>query len=254
MSIFNFVTQDELDNLDEDPRMAFLGLVNHAQRSLSKQLASLNTEEERDWKTAQNLEQSFMNVIVASGKRFEIEPFLSTEVPQYADYRTSDYQQFKYDLDHYVTQLVLDNSLRSKKTSVAMLPDTKDKIRSYVHGLRDCIEKSNLNDQKKNALLGRLDQFNKELEKRRLNIMEVTMLSFAILQIPGGVWASTEIMQKLLVNINQVVADAKATEDKTQLVEHAPPKALSPPRTPAKPQKGPSWEAPSSDLDDEIPF
>jgi hypothetical protein len=254
MSIFNFVTQDELDDLDEDPRMAFLGLVNHAQRSLSKQLATLNTEEERDWKTAQNLEQSFMNVIVASGKRFEIEPFLSTEVPQYADYRGSDYQQFRYDLDHYVTQLVLDNSLRSKKTSVTMLPETRDRIKSYVNGLRECIEKSNLHEQKKSDLLKRLDQFDKELEKRRLNIMEVTMLGFAILQIPGGMWASAEITQKLIVNINQVVAEAKATEDKTQQVVHAPPKALSPPRAPIQPRQPPSWEPKGSNLDDEIPF
>jgi hypothetical protein len=30
MSIFDFVTQAELDDLDEDPRMAFLGFFNHA--------------------------------------------------------------------------------------------------------------------------------------------------------------------------------------------------------------------------------
>jgi hypothetical protein len=100
MSIFNFVTQDELDDLDEDPRMAFLGLFNHAQRNLSKQLDRLDPNDEREWKTRQDIEQSFMNVIVAAGKRYEIEPFVSTQVPQYADYRTSDYQQFRYDLDH----------------------------------------------------------------------------------------------------------------------------------------------------------
>lgn len=254
MSIFSFVTQDELDDLDEDPRMAFLGLFNHAQRSLSKQLDRLDPNDEREWKTRQDIEQSFMNVIVAAGKRFEIEPFVSTQVPQYADYRTSDYQQFRYDLDHYVTQLVIDNSLRSKKTSVALLPETRDRIKTYVHGLRECIEKSNLPQKKRTALLNKLDQFEKELEKRRLSIMEVTLLSFALLSAPGGIWGSAEIMQKLLVNINQVVAEAKADEDKTQQIEHQSPKALSPPRTPAKPSKPPSWEPRGGDLDDEIPF
>ena len=254
MSIFSFVTQDELDELDEDPRMAFLGLFNHAQRSLSKQLEKLDPNDEREWKTRQDIEQSFMNVIIAAGKRYETGPFVSTEVPQFADYRTSDYQQFRYDLDHYVTQLVIDNSLRSKKTSVAMLPETRDRIRSYVNGLRDCIEKSNLHQQKKNALLNKLDQFDNELEKRRLNVMEVTMLGFAILQIPGGMWASAEITQKLLVNINQLVAEAKATEEKTQQVEHSPPKALSPPRAPSQPRQPPSWGPKGGDLDDEIPF
>ncbi len=153
-----------------------------------------------------------------------------------------------------MTQLVIDNSLRSKKTSVALLPETRDRIRSYVHGLRECVEKSNLQQQKKTALLNKLDQFEKELEKRRLSMMEVTLLSFAFLSAPGGIWGSVEIMQKLLVSINQVVAEAKADEDKTQHIEHQSPKALSPPRTPAKSSKPPSWEPKGGDLDDEIPF
>ena len=247
MSIFTFVTQEELDNLDEDPRMAFLGLVNHAQRSLSHQLSKLSLKDEGEWKEREDLEQSFMNVLMAAGKRFEIEPFLSTDVPQYADYRGSDYKQFKSDLDHYVTQLVIDNSLRSKKTSVAMLPDTKDKIKGYVHGLRDCIEKSSINPQSKTALLTKLEQFEKELEKRRVNILEVTLMTFAILGIPGATWASVDIAHKLIVNITQAFADAKAHEDQArQLQQPTLPKALSSPRGQSK--------AASSNLDEEIPF
>ena len=36
------------------------------------------------------------------------------EVPNRKQFDMRDYEQFKFDLDHYVTQLVLDNSLRSK--------------------------------------------------------------------------------------------------------------------------------------------
>lgn len=248
MTILNFVTQDELDSLDEDPRMAFMGLVNYAQRSLSNQISRLDLDNEQEWRERNELQQRFMNVVIAAGKRFEIEPFTSTVVPRHADYRTSDYKQFESDLDHFVTQLVRDNSLRSKKTSVEILPDSKDKIRNYVHALRECIEKANMTPRKREALLSKLDHFAKELEKRRTNILEVTMLSFAILGIPGATWASVDIAHKLLNNITQAFAEAKSHEDQTrQIGSGSSPKALSPPRPP---EKKPGAE----NLDDEIPF
>ena len=253
MTILSFVTQDELDNLDEDPRMAFLGLVNHAQRSLSQQIAKYDDpENEAHWNRRQELEQRFMNVIVAAGKRFEIAPFTSMTIPKHANYSASDYRQFESDLDHFVTQLVIDNSLRSKKMSVEILPDTKDKLRKYVHGLRTCVEGSNMHENKRKNLLNKLDEFEKELEKRRMNFLAVTLLSFEVLAVPGGIWASAEVAQKLITNITQTVAEAKQTEDKTrQIGTTTPPKALSPPRPADTPAP---WGKKGTDLDDDIPF
>ena len=86
MSILNFVNQDQLDNLDEEPRTAFMELVNHAQRSLDEQVRRLDPDEERDWRQIEDLRYSFMNIVIAAAKRYEIEPFVSMEVPQYSNY------------------------------------------------------------------------------------------------------------------------------------------------------------------------
>jgi hypothetical protein len=249
MTILNFVTQDELDSLDEDPRMAFMGLVNCAQRSLSNQLEKLDPQDENDWRQREEIQQRFMNVVVAAGKRLEVEPFVSTHIPKHADYRTSDYKQFESDLDHFVTQLVIDNSIRAKKTSVEIFPASKDKIRSYVHGLRQCVENANIIDKKKKKLLDKIDEFEKELEKRRINILAVTLLSFEILAIPGATWASIDMTYKLITNINQEFAESKSLEDQTrQISPNVPPKVLSPPRPSKK------WSDGEGELEDEVPF
>lgn len=219
MTILNFVTQEELDNLDEDPRMAFMGLVNYAQRSLSNQITKFDPDNENDWRQREEIQQRFMNVVVAAGKRYEVEPFVSTDIPRHADYRTSDYKQFESDLDHFVTQLVIDNSIRAKKTSVEILPNTKDKIRVYVLSLRKCIEDSGTTGHKRQKLLDKLDHFEKEMEKRRLNVLAVTLLSFEILAIPGGTWASVDVAHKLITNITQTVAEAKQHEDQTRQID-----------------------------------
>ncbi|MEG3087818.1 hypothetical protein [Sphingomonas sp. PB4P5] len=251
MSILEFVNQDELDDLDEDHRVAFMQLVNAAQRSLSTKVSALDPDNQYEWQKAEELRYSFMNVVVAAAKRFEIEPFHSMDVPHYQNFRDGDHRQFKADLDHYVTQLILDNSLRAKRDSVEVLPRTKDQLRTYLSGLKQCIEKGNMTAAKREALLKKLDAFEAELEKRRLNMLAVARLSYLILSIPGTVWASVDITHKLTTNIMQTVAEAKAAEDETkQLHSNAQPKALSAPRKEAPPRRANFGD----ELDDDVPF
>lgn len=100
------------------------------------------------------------------------------------------------------------------------------------------------------ALLKKLDAFESELEKRRLNMMAVTRLTYLVLNVPGTVWASVDITLKLTTNIMQTVAEAKAAEEETkQLPAAAPPKALSAPCKPPTPR--PPFD---DNLDDDVPF
>ena len=253
MTILNFVTQDELDDLPEDPSVAFMTLVNHAQRRLSEQTQHLDPEERYQYEQRDEIRHSFMNVVVAAAKRFEIEPFVSMQVPRLDSFQDKDHRQFKADLDHYVTQLMLDNSIRAKRDSVAVLPKSKDRIRSHIHALRECLEKANMTPAKREALAKKLDAFEAELEKRRLSILAVTRVALEILALPGGVWASAELAPKLISNIMQTVAEARAAEEETRaLLPPPPPKALSAPRAPdPQPQRRGAFD---DELDDDVPF
>lgn len=258
MTILNFVTQEQLDSLDmDDPQSAFMNLVNFAQRSFSAQTSKLDLDERNDYEKREEIRYSFMNVIAASGKRLEIEPFFSMNVPRYSSFNDGEFRDFKHDLDNYVTQIMLDNSMKSRKNSVEILPQSKDKIRSYVHGLRDCIEKSNMQGAKRKTLLDKLDAFEKELEKRRINILAVALVSFEVLGIPGSVWGSIDIVHKLVNSVMQEVAEAKVTEEQTRsIAAPSAPKALLPPRAEDKKASTPAWQkkTPTPDLDEEIPF
>ncbi len=248
MSILNFVTQNQLDDLDDDPRLAFMELVNLAQRSLSTQLSRIRGDDEDSWREMEDIRHSFMNVIIASSKRFEIEPFSSMEVPRIDD--QLKFKQFQSDLDHFVTQLVLDNSLQTRRDSVLILPQSKDKIRSYIHGLRDCIEKSHMDDAKRKKLLDRLDELERELEKRRANMLLVAKLAFDVLAIPGASWASYEIATRLIANISHSVDEARDAEQDTRSIQDRKPvPVLSAPRKAISSRGGFA-----DDIDDDVPF
>jgi hypothetical protein len=194
-----------------------------------------------------------MNAVLASARTYEIEPFYSMPVPKIGDFDQRQFQQFEHDVEHYVTQLVLNNSFQKRRDSVEILPKSKDSIRSYVHGLRECIEASNMTVAKREALLKRLDDFERELEKRRTSLLSVALLTFELLAVPGGVWASYDIAAKLITNMMQTVAESKAEEKEGQpvIAAQAPLKALMPPRPESPTTKRQSF---SDELDDDVPF
>jgi hypothetical protein len=55
MSVLDFITQDELDDLDEDPRRAFMSIVTIAQRRLVEQTKGFDPQDQSEWEARQEL-------------------------------------------------------------------------------------------------------------------------------------------------------------------------------------------------------
>lgn len=256
MLIFDFITPDEVDALpDDDPQLAFVTFVRTAQTRLGERVRSLNGNDESEWREIQEARYGFQNVVVAAAKKYGIEPFASLAVPRLKKFDEDTHRQFRSDLDHYLTQLLLDNSSRAKRDSVLMSTELKSKIQSYVYHLRQVIENApDLNSNKKNILLKRLVEFEAELEKPRLSLMAVGLIAIALVSAPGGVWQTYDVAAKLVTGILREVGDAKNADDATRrLPSAAAPMAITGPRPP-QPDKESPFDGKRGDLDDEIPF
>jgi hypothetical protein len=250
VDLFDFIKQEEIDDLPEDPAIAFMTFVRLAQGRLAQRTRELDTDQEQDWEQLREARFGFQNVVLAAGKRYRIEPFLSLQMPKRDNYNkhgADDYRQFKADLDHFMTQLVLDSSDRAKRDSVIVSLSAKEKIRNYINGLKTAIDQSNFSEAKRASLLDTLGEFEKELEKKRLSIVAVARIVLEILAVPGTIWGSYEIVSRLTTNILEVVGEEKAADDSNRRLPPAePPAALLPPR-----KEGASSE---EGLDDDIPF
>lgn len=254
MTPFDFVTRDEMDELPDDPRMAFTDFVTLAEKRLSERVRDLESRQDEDgWREANECRHAFVNVVIAAGKRFMIDEFSALELPLVDQFSYNDYTELKAKIDHYITQVALDTSIRLKSYSTIIPDNSKDRIRSHLHHLGEAIESSGLSDAKKEKLHKILSEFETELEKRRLSWLAVARLTYEILAVPGTLYASSEVVTKLITNINQTVAEAKAVEDETRAIPNEPTSfALTPPKTPKpKPQTDFGFGKPT---DDEIPF
>ncbi len=253
MNIFDFITQDEIDDLpDDDPQAAFVRFVRIAQRRLGERTTQLDAQDQSGWEELNEARLGFMNVVIAAAKKYEIEPFAALSVPRLKTFGTDEHRQFKADLDHYLTQLLLDNSSRAKRDSVFISLELKDSIRTYIFHLRKLIENaSDLDDSKRQVLLRRLTDFEAELDKKRLNLMAVTVLAITLAGAPGALWSSADAANKLLTNILRVVGEAKLADDATrQLPSSAAPMAITGPR----PNEIVKNDFRQLDMDDDIPF
>jgi hypothetical protein len=253
MQFYDFITQDEIDDLSEDHEAAFIEFVHIAQRRLRDFTRDYPDNDRDAWDVVNEARHSFVNIVVAAGKRYGIDPFATMEVPVLAKFGDASHKQFRADLDHYITQLVLGNAIQGKRDSVQVPVAVKERIRVHLAALRKAVDNADLNESKRSVLLDKLKAFEVELEKRRLSLLELTRITLAIAAIPGGIWASGDVVMKLVNNVIQAVAEAKAAEDEArQVASPEPMKALSPPRIDEV--TSPPPEIFSADLDDEIPF
>jgi hypothetical protein len=252
MNIFDFITDDELADLPEDAAQAFMAFVRIAQKRLYEHEREISTDDGNNYHLIEEARLGFMNVSIAAGKKYEIEPFMGMNVPRVGKFDYERYHQFVADLDHYMTQLVLGNVQRARSETVLLLTGSKDKIRNYVYALKGEIEKSQLSESKRADLLAKLAKFEAALDGSRLNLMEVTMFAMAILGLPGAIWSSADIVNKLTTQVVSTVAEAKVVDDENRRLSPIErPKALLPPRNDRE-ADGPSLRG--SEYEDEIPF
>jgi hypothetical protein len=258
MDFFDFITQDEIEDLPhDDPRAAFVAFTRIAHRRLGERLAALDREYDSEpaWRLGNEAKQGFMNVVIAVAKKYQIEPFAAMQVPKLKNFDPDEHTQLRADLDHYITQLVLDNSSRSRRDSVLITPELKSSIQTYVHHLRDLIQKADdLDPSKREVLLRRLADFEAELDKKRLNLLAISILAITLASAPGGIWSSVDAANKLLGQIMRLVGEAKIADDATRKLPSAEmPLAITAPRKP-EPEPKVGAKGRRGDMDDEIPF
>lgn len=255
MSLFDILRPGFVDDLPEDARLAFSEIVREATSYLAKKRDQVDESERSSWHIYETAEHTAMNVIIASAKRLSIEPFSQMEVPLRNNFSSSDYEQFKCDLDHYLTQLVLDNSIRARSDSVPATHAVRDNIRKYLNAIKSQIDAADMSDGKRSKLMEKLAQFEAELEKSRIPVYAMARVLLEVLSLSCNVLAlsDSQTFHRLVSQAFQAVAEAKAADDdQRQLPPTEPPAMLLPPRRPDEERKRASAE--SYDLNDDIPF
>lgn len=255
MEIYDFINEDELGSVPDDPSQAFSLLVQFAMRRLAQETQQ-HSDDEYGRSQVSDARHTFQNYVIGLAKAYAIEPFASMDVPDHSNFGYKEERRFKTELDHYMTQLIVGNSLRMRKDTVGIPPKLKEQFSTHLTGLRECIDKADLTNDRKAALKKKLDDFEEGLSSRqRVNLFALSRLIFEIMSVTanGLAFYDSATVRKLASSLLADAAEAKVHEEQQrQLPPSEAMPRLSPPTLRVQPS-GPR-ESFSADLDDEIPF
>jgi len=130
--------------------------------------------------------------------------------------------------------------------SVLLTDSTRTKIEHYISRIRDTVERSELDADRKERLRDRLDQLAAELNAPRLSFAKTMGILAVVLASMGSSVTIAAEGQSAVAHIMQLIGHDKETEEAAAKRIAPPPKALPAPSRPT-PQVVP-------ELDDEIPF
>lgn len=251
------ITSEDYETAPDDDVEAFVYLVQKAKQRLADHIRNANPQDDHEYDlTITEAQYSFVNVVVAVAKAHDIEQIATMPIPVARDFDVYCYRQFAADLEHYLMQMIAGNALRMRRDSFRLKDDVKARIRTHLQVIKEQIHAAGLSDARRDALLKRLTEFETALDKERINTAAIARFVFEMLSVTVGVAALSDspTLQKLLMNVMQAGAEAKADEDEhRRLPPMEPMKALAPPRQEPVRRK-PDRESFSADLDDEIPF
>lgn len=254
MNISELVMEEEWEDLPDDPEEAFAEIIRLAQPRLRQSEASIPDafNENDHYEMVHDLQFGFMTSLLGVAKRFKIHAFADYHVPHPQDFDRSVNRQFQADLNSFLAQATAGRALRARETTVALTDETKSKIRSYLHGLKEIIDKADMLEPRKKVLLQKLADFERELDKRRVGVIQVALVAIALAGAPGALGASADIAAKLTSNIWQEIGQAKAVEDEARVAALPSPRAaISGPEYAKRTE--PKFKT-SYDLNDDIPF
>jgi hypothetical protein len=70
LNIFDFITQDEINDLpDDDPQAASVRFVRTAQRRLGERTSKIDPNDQSGWEELNEARLGFMNVVIAAAKK-----------------------------------------------------------------------------------------------------------------------------------------------------------------------------------------
>jgi len=256
MSVLEILTEEFLAELPDDPQMAFGMVLRRADAYLAGVSQAVDWSESSSRYEHTTAQHTAMNTIIAVAKRYGIQPFASMAVPARKRFDSESFVEFKVDLDHYAAQLLLDNSIRSKRDAVTIEPKIKGRLRQHIHGIKTLIDQADMPEPRRAALHKRIADFEDALEKPRVNVVMLAGVLVTILASAASVaqLADSPAMQKLVATIMSTIGEAKAVdEEKRELPPVQKPQALLPPRpTATEPQR--DKQSSSDPMDEEIPF
>ena len=228
--------------LPADPEQAFLLLEKKFRDECQHKIDDAHQNE-----NTQVIYVNYIARVLGAIKALGLETEFNVQVPRIENVDYNTYLNFNKDVLHYCTILEIQHGRRVQGFSVRFDAVTKEKIRHHLKQVRDIVEKLEIEQDKKEALFGKIGALEQEVDRDRTRLEAYGALIIESAGILGDVGEKLEPYRKWLDTIGKLIWGAKKEEETKQLPPPSERKQIEPPRAPKPSEK-------SGSQDDEIPF
>jgi hypothetical protein len=192
--------------------------------------------------------------VLASVEALGIEAPFDRAPPSINEGDWETYQKFSHDVEHYKTILRIQRARRLQGYSVRLDAAAKEKLRHYLQQIRSTVDTLDVDERKKEALYGRINDLQREIDRDRTRFDAVASLSIAAAGLLGDAIEKSQV-RGLLNSLERVFWGAQTEAQQRQLPPPSKPRQIEGPkgeRTAAPTQR--EINARGTGDDDEIPF
>jgi hypothetical protein len=248
---YELISEEEYEGLPEEPEQRFVALEQTCRRNMNRMI---NEETRGDFDALVRMQ--YMTTVAAAAEELGIEGF---EYPYHAGNPADEINPFLLKASGVVTRIRLRSTSKNKALSVQLSVRTKARIELQIRKLRDIVKEGDLSDEKREALLDKLDELSIELNQTRVSFGKVmAILGYVCLGVSSGATFLADAPHAVATITSLIGADKQAEDAEARRLGKPPAsKALPPPEKPKTEQKAKSFERNSplsNTLDDDIPF
>jgi hypothetical protein len=216
-------TDDEIEQLPEEPELAFVELEKIIRARTKEALAEASREQ---WNPDDYFIE-YMNSVMAAVREYKIEALNNLEIPGVnSPHIYENYRQFSADVDLFTNQIRLRRGRRNRQNSVGLDGNTKAKIHGYIQKIRIVLDKAELPEAKRDSLFAKLDAFVLEVDKAWTNLQSITTVYLTVCTVIGEGFNRLEPVRRFINSIAALIGKAKETEDSLRISLPSPPTQL----------------------------
>jgi len=244
---YELISEEEYSSLPDEDDRCFVEFENIVRGNMTRMINE-NTTREFD----RAVQEQYVAAVAAVARECHI-PNVDYDPSNGANFGDT-FSQFSLAVQGEVARIRIRLRGIRHPYSVLLTGSTRTKIEHYISRIRDTVERSDLDHDRKKRLGHRLDQLAAELNNSRLSFAKTMGILAAVLATTASSVTIATEGQSAVAHIMQLIGHDKETEDAAAQRLAPPPKALPAPPVKAAPaRQQPVWQA-AVELDDEIPF
>jgi hypothetical protein len=243
---YELISEEEYAGLSDEDDRCFVEFENIVRRNMTRMIDE-NTSQEFD----QAVREQYMAAVAAVARECNI-PNVDYDPGKAGNFYTI-FSQFSLAVQGEVARIRIRLRGLRHPYSVLLTGSTRAKIEHYISRIRDTVERSDLDHDRKKRLGQRLDQLAAELTNPRLSFAKTMSILAAVLAATGSLVTIATEGQSAVAHIMQLIGYDKETEDAAAQRLAPPPKALPAPSK-ATPTRQQPMRPVVAEQDGEIPF